>query len=318
MVLAFLGIYFVLFSIASVFRPSSVAEIFVTPDLQAVLFFAFFMLDDPPTSPVRYEDQLMFGAIVATVSYVIFMRFGGVYFLPAGLLAGNVWESGRRLAMARIGKQTRIDTRRIQVLTGAGIAALVLPMAVALAIGSGEAPTSAGGARQASASQATAEGASQASSSPTASTQDRYPFLNEFADDLSGSFTQTRDSANARLVMDGKATGEFPVGLHVELVQSSVVPTPDDESAESVPDDEDAEARPVVTITLNSAQLLDPVSNSLLCDGQLTALNRGVMRFNCAGKAGYDGVTMQISSELDAAEDGTISGSLNGSMNRTS
>ena len=60
------------------------------------------MLDDPPTSPVRYEDQIVFGLIAAAVAYFLLMQFGGIYFLPAGLLVANVWDSGRRLAVGSL------------------------------------------------------------------------------------------------------------------------------------------------------------------------------------------------------------------------
>jgi Na+-translocating ferredoxin:NAD+ oxidoreductase RnfD subunit len=98
MVLVFLGAYFALFTVAGIFGDSAtVAEVFRTPDIQAVLFFALFMLDDPPTSPVRYEDQVVYGLIVATVAYFVYMSVGVVYYLPLALLAGNAWESGRRM-----------------------------------------------------------------------------------------------------------------------------------------------------------------------------------------------------------------------------
>ena len=98
MILAFLGVYYALFTVAGFFGDTGVtAEVFRTPDLQAALFFSFFMLDDPPTSPVRIEDQVVYGIVVATAAYFIFISYGGVYYLPAALLLGNVWESGRRL-----------------------------------------------------------------------------------------------------------------------------------------------------------------------------------------------------------------------------
>ena len=56
--------------------PVGVSEVFRAPDLQAVLFFALFILTDPPTSPVRYRDQVIFATIVALTSYVIFERIG--------------------------------------------------------------------------------------------------------------------------------------------------------------------------------------------------------------------------------------------------
>ena len=97
LVVVFLGAYFALFTVASFLgKPVNVAEVFRTPDLQATLFFAFFMVDDPPTCPIRYEDQIPFGLIVAVASFVIFIVVGAVYFLPAGLLVANAWESGRR------------------------------------------------------------------------------------------------------------------------------------------------------------------------------------------------------------------------------
>jgi predicted branched-subunit amino acid permease len=76
--------------------PQWVAEVFRTPDLEAALFFAFIILTDPPTSPAKYRDQIACGAIVAAVSYAFFEWAGVVYYLLAGVLAGNVWEAWRR------------------------------------------------------------------------------------------------------------------------------------------------------------------------------------------------------------------------------
>jgi len=102
LVIAFLGAYFVLFT-ATAFAGQSrqVAEIFRPPDLHAVLFFAFFMLTDPPTSPTRYLDQIICGLLVAIASYAIFEWLGAVHYLLSGLLVGNVWEAGRRWRAAR-------------------------------------------------------------------------------------------------------------------------------------------------------------------------------------------------------------------------
>jgi hypothetical protein len=99
LVLTFLAVYFSLFTItAFVSDPVHVAEIFRAPDLQAVVFFACFILTDPPTSPVKYHDQMMCGVIVAVASYVVFEWIGAVHFLLAGVLVGNVWEAWRRVA----------------------------------------------------------------------------------------------------------------------------------------------------------------------------------------------------------------------------
>ena len=102
LVLAFLLAYYALFT-ATAFAGQSrqVAEIFRAPDLHAVLFFAFFMLTDPPTSPTRYPDQIACGVLVAVTSYVVFEGLGAVHYLLSGLLVGNVWEAARRWRAGR-------------------------------------------------------------------------------------------------------------------------------------------------------------------------------------------------------------------------
>ena len=107
LVLVFLGCYYLLFTVTAFAGNSrGVAEIFRTPDLQAVLFFAFFILTDPPTSPVKYPDQLVCGVIVAVASYAVFEGLGAAHYLLAGVLVGNVWEAWRRSAAT-------LSTRRI-------------------------------------------------------------------------------------------------------------------------------------------------------------------------------------------------------------
>jgi Na+-translocating ferredoxin:NAD+ oxidoreductase RnfD subunit len=97
LVLIFLGTYFALFTFTAFLTdPGKFAEIFRTPDLHAVLFFAFFILTDPPTSPVKYSDQIVCGVIVAAASYAIFEWVGAAYYLLAGVLVGNVWEAWHR------------------------------------------------------------------------------------------------------------------------------------------------------------------------------------------------------------------------------
>ena len=97
LVLAFLGTYFLLFTGTSFLSdPKGVSEIFRAPDLQAVLYFALIILTDPPTSPVKYPDQIVCGAIVAVAGYAVFEWLGAVHYLLTGVLVGNVWEAWRR------------------------------------------------------------------------------------------------------------------------------------------------------------------------------------------------------------------------------
>ena len=102
LVLTFLGLYYVFFTAtAFVGDPGRVAEIFRAPDLHAVLYFAFFILTDPPTSPTKYRDQIVCALIVAAVSFSVFEWVGAVYYLLAGVLVGNLWEAWRRMQMVR-------------------------------------------------------------------------------------------------------------------------------------------------------------------------------------------------------------------------
>jgi Na+-translocating ferredoxin:NAD+ oxidoreductase RnfD subunit len=118
LVLVFLGTYYALFSVtAFAGNPMHVAEIFRAPDLQMALFFAFFILTDPPTSPVRYPDQILCGALVAVVAYAVFQWVGAAYYLLAGVLAGNVFEAWRRVQVrARRTRQSHIQKQHTSAL----------------------------------------------------------------------------------------------------------------------------------------------------------------------------------------------------------
>jgi len=96
--LAFLGGYYLLLTAAAFLGdPTRVSGFFRPPDLQVALFFALFMITDPPTSPPRPRDQLTYGVMAAVVSYVVFAIMGSIYFLLVGLLVANVWEAWRRV-----------------------------------------------------------------------------------------------------------------------------------------------------------------------------------------------------------------------------
>jgi len=101
-VLAFLGSYYLLFTITAFLgAPSRVAALYRAPDLHAALFFAFFMVSDPPTSPPKARDQITFGAVTAIASFAAFELLGAAYFLLAGLLVANLWEAWRKSRRSR-------------------------------------------------------------------------------------------------------------------------------------------------------------------------------------------------------------------------
>ena len=113
LVLAFLGGYYLLFTVAAfVGDPAHVAEIFRAPDLHASLFFACFILTDPPTAPARYPEQVACGLIVAATACAIFEWLGAAHYLLAGVLVGNLWEARRRWS-------ARVRPRRVQPATSA-------------------------------------------------------------------------------------------------------------------------------------------------------------------------------------------------------
>jgi Na+-translocating ferredoxin:NAD+ oxidoreductase RnfD subunit len=96
LVLSFLATYFVAFTGVSLVNASAVAEMFRAPFLQSVLFLAFFMLTDPPTSPNRTADQIWYGVIAAVVGVAAQVLGAGQIYLLVGLLAANVCLAVRR------------------------------------------------------------------------------------------------------------------------------------------------------------------------------------------------------------------------------
>jgi Ferric reductase like transmembrane component len=152
---------------------------------------------------------------------------------------------------------------------------------------------------------------------PSTSLASSHPFLASFNNDFSGTYQQTQDAASSHLVLDGAASGDLPVKVHVELTQAAVVPTPDSEVNEQDPNDNEAtEAQAVTAVTLNTAQLLDANTSAVICGGNLNSLNQGTMRLTCDGAGPYAGVRIVVSSRLSAARNGTFSGALSGTMQR--
>lgn len=115
MALAFLGVYFGVFTAVGLGEPARVAEMFREPFVQAALFLAFFMLTDPPTSPGRGRDQLWMGALAAVVACAAQLAGVGQTYLLLGALAVNVALAAQRLAQD---VAFRSAARRTSGLTG--------------------------------------------------------------------------------------------------------------------------------------------------------------------------------------------------------
>jgi Na+-translocating ferredoxin:NAD+ oxidoreductase RnfD subunit len=91
-VFSFLGIYFILLFIMGIINVGDATDALRSPFINASLFFALFMLTDPPTSPAKYKDQVIFGILSAIVGAVIYGIFGGLMYLFIGLLIGNLFR----------------------------------------------------------------------------------------------------------------------------------------------------------------------------------------------------------------------------------
>ena len=101
-IVAFVLTYFAAFTVVSFAGdPATVWEVYRAPDLHAVVFLALFMVSDPPTSPPKAREQVIYGVMCAAVTVGTYLWGGGAYFLLTGVLAGNVWEAWRRTRQKR-------------------------------------------------------------------------------------------------------------------------------------------------------------------------------------------------------------------------
>jgi Na+-translocating ferredoxin:NAD+ oxidoreductase RnfD subunit len=116
LVLSFLGASFALLTALARVDPLVAAELLRTPFLQAALFFALFMLTDPPTAPSRYPEQIASGVLVAAVSVAAELLGAGQAYLLVGLLIGNAalaawrWFNRRQVRAGTL--WSALNTRR--------------------------------------------------------------------------------------------------------------------------------------------------------------------------------------------------------------
>lgn len=91
-VFSFLGTYFVLLLVMGIMNVGDASSALRSPFINASLFFALFMLTDPPTSPAKDRDQVIFGILSAVVAATVYGFFGGLSYLFIGLLVGNLYR----------------------------------------------------------------------------------------------------------------------------------------------------------------------------------------------------------------------------------
>ena len=100
--LAFLIAFFAVVSAAAfVVDPADVADVFIWPDLLAMIFAAGFIVTDPPTSPPRAAAQLWTGTAIGLAAATLFVIVGRADYLLEAVLIGNAIEALRRWHSAR-------------------------------------------------------------------------------------------------------------------------------------------------------------------------------------------------------------------------
>ncbi|MGG5252784.1 RnfABCDGE type electron transport complex subunit D [Neobacillus sp. SM06] len=91
-VFSFLLTYMVLLFVMGLYNMGNAADAFRPPFINATLFFGFFMLTDPPTSPAKSKSQIVFGMLTAAAGVLVYGMFGGLAYLYIGLVLGNLYQ----------------------------------------------------------------------------------------------------------------------------------------------------------------------------------------------------------------------------------
>ncbi|NRD77889.1 RnfABCDGE type electron transport complex subunit D [Bacillus sp. BRMEA1] len=111
-VFSFLGTFFVILFLMGYFHVGDAADALRSPFINAALFFGLFMLTDPPTSPAKYKNQVIFGFITAIAGSIVYAIFGGLTYLFIGLMFGNLYSYWNKRSTSKTAelKQQRIKT----------------------------------------------------------------------------------------------------------------------------------------------------------------------------------------------------------------
>jgi Na+-translocating ferredoxin:NAD+ oxidoreductase RnfD subunit len=113
-VFTFLGTSFVLFALMGVFNIGDAVDALRPPFINATLFFGFFMLTDPPTSPAKDKDQVIFGFLTAAAGTIIYAVFGGLIYLFIGLCLANLFNTLKKRSTSKRAVNSKGLTRTIR------------------------------------------------------------------------------------------------------------------------------------------------------------------------------------------------------------
>lgn len=114
-VFAYLLTSFILLYLMGHFHIGDEVDALRPPFINATLFFGFFMLTDPPTSPAKDKDQVVFGILTAAAGTVIYGLFGGLMYLFIGLCVGNLYcfFKKRSVSIVSMNRSTGTRTKRM-------------------------------------------------------------------------------------------------------------------------------------------------------------------------------------------------------------
>jgi enediyne biosynthesis protein E5 len=109
-VFTFLGVYLVIMLGLGLAHVGDTTDALRNPFINSTLFLAFFMVTDPPTSPAKYGEQVIFGFIAAIVSVIVYLIFGGLTFLLVGLLVANAWNALRLMEAEKSNPAAKVSS----------------------------------------------------------------------------------------------------------------------------------------------------------------------------------------------------------------
>ncbi|WP_156431197.1 RnfABCDGE type electron transport complex subunit D [Bacillus sp. FJAT-29814] len=112
-VLAYLGTSFVLLFFMGLLHIGDASDALRPPFINAALFFAFFMLTDPPTSPAKNKDQVIFGILAAVSGTIVYRLYGGLTYLYIGAFIGNLYSylNKKSISAKSAVKMQRVNSR---------------------------------------------------------------------------------------------------------------------------------------------------------------------------------------------------------------
>jgi hypothetical protein len=105
--LAFLLAYYGIYLIVALTDPHHATEAFRSPISNATIFFAVFMLSDPPTAPITIPAQLTYGALIAAIAVTLELTSHSQTFPLVALCAGNLYAAATRARRTRRNRAQR-------------------------------------------------------------------------------------------------------------------------------------------------------------------------------------------------------------------